>query len=311
MLSVIIPVYKVENTLDRCVKSVISQDVEDMEVILVDDGSPDSCPEMCDEWVRRDERIRVIHKENGGLSDARNAGIEESKGDVITFVDSDDEVGPETYRPLLDYMQTNTECDILEYPIRFVGARKKSDVVLSGATHDVSSLQAKRDYWLREQAYIHSFSCNKLFRRHLFVGVKYPVGKVFEDVRTLPYLLLKAKSVASSQSGCYHYISNDSSISHQYENLGQLLEAQLNALDMLGINVGDSSGLYSELLNTQIDVYCFPATPGSIILPFHRFPLKSIQNWKGKIKLLVQNVFGLKFLCKVYRFAYNIRRIAR
>jgi glycosyltransferase involved in cell wall biosynthesis len=92
MLSVIIPVYKVENTLDRCVKSVISQDVEDMEVILVDDGSPDSCPEMCDEWVRRDERIRVIHKENGGLSDARNAGIEESKGDVITFVDSDDEV---------------------------------------------------------------------------------------------------------------------------------------------------------------------------------------------------------------------------
>ena len=88
-LSIIIPVYRVEATLDRCVKSVLKQDINDMEVILVDDGSPDGCPKMCDEWAEKDSRISVIHKENGGLSDARNAGIDVACGDYITFVDSE------------------------------------------------------------------------------------------------------------------------------------------------------------------------------------------------------------------------------
>ena len=79
-LSIVIPVYRVEGTLDRCVESVLIQDVDDMEVILVDDGSPDSCPQMCDQWAVRDNRIQVIHKENGGLSDARNAGIDIAQG---------------------------------------------------------------------------------------------------------------------------------------------------------------------------------------------------------------------------------------
>ena len=89
-LSVIIPVYRVEATLDRCVESVLRQHVDDMEVILVDDGSPDNCPEMCDKWAVKDRRVHVIHKQNGGLSDARNAGIDVACGEYITFVDSDD-----------------------------------------------------------------------------------------------------------------------------------------------------------------------------------------------------------------------------
>ena len=90
MLSIIIPVYCVENTLDRCVKSIVGQSYHDIEVILVDDGSPDHCPEMCDSWAQKDERIRVIHQNNGGLSDARNVGIDASRGEWLTFVDSDD-----------------------------------------------------------------------------------------------------------------------------------------------------------------------------------------------------------------------------
>lgn len=89
-LSVVIPVFCVESTLDRCVESVLAQDVDDMEVILVDDGSPDDCPRLCDEWAKRDSRISVIHKSNGGLSDARNAGLDVACGQYITFVDSDD-----------------------------------------------------------------------------------------------------------------------------------------------------------------------------------------------------------------------------
>lgn len=89
-LSVIIPVYRTERTLERCVKSILEQSYHDLEVILVDDGSPDNCPQLCDEWALKDSRIRVIHKPNGGLSDARNAGIDAATGDCLTFVDADD-----------------------------------------------------------------------------------------------------------------------------------------------------------------------------------------------------------------------------
>ena len=92
MISVIIPIYKVEEYLYDCVTSVINQTYTSLEIILVDDGSPDNCPQMCDDWAKKDSRIRVIHKKNGGLSDARNAGIEISTGEFIAFVDSDDYV---------------------------------------------------------------------------------------------------------------------------------------------------------------------------------------------------------------------------
>ena len=90
LISVIVPVYKVENFLDRCVESIVGQTYENLEIILVDDGSPDNCPAMCDEWAEKDSRIRVIHKENGGLCSARNAGMDIAAGDYLGFVDSDD-----------------------------------------------------------------------------------------------------------------------------------------------------------------------------------------------------------------------------
>ena len=101
-ISVIVPVYKVEAYLDRCVKSILDQTFEDFELILVDDGSPDRCGVMCDGWAAKDRRIRVIHKENGGLSDARNAGINAALGDWLTFIDSDDYVHPNMFQVLLD-----------------------------------------------------------------------------------------------------------------------------------------------------------------------------------------------------------------
>ena len=90
LISVIIPVYKVEEYLENCIQSVIKQTVSDLEIILVDDGSPDQCPEICDLWADKDSRIKVIHKENGGLSDARNAGLDIAQGEYLSFVDSDD-----------------------------------------------------------------------------------------------------------------------------------------------------------------------------------------------------------------------------
>ena len=90
LVSIIVPIYKVEEYLDECVESIINQTYSNIEIILVDDGSPDRCPQLCDEWAKKDNRIKVIHKENGGVSSARNAGITLSKGEWIWFVDSDD-----------------------------------------------------------------------------------------------------------------------------------------------------------------------------------------------------------------------------
>ena len=124
-LSVVIPVFCVESTLDRCVESVLAQDVDDMEVILVDDGSPDECPRLCDEWAKRDSRISVIHKSNGGLSDARNAGLDVAKGDYIGFVDSDDDAVVQMYECMLNVaLITNVDIVMSDY-IRFFQDGKK------------------------------------------------------------------------------------------------------------------------------------------------------------------------------------------
>ncbi len=107
LISVIVPVYKVEAYLNRCVESIVNQSYSNLEIILVDDGSPDRCPEMCDVWSQKDKRIKVIHKENGGLSDARNAGMAIATGTYIGFVDSDDWIDRDFYEKLLLTLKEN------------------------------------------------------------------------------------------------------------------------------------------------------------------------------------------------------------
>lgn len=121
LISVIVPVYKVERYLDRCVQSIVDQTYRNLEIILVDDGSPDSCPDMCDAWIAKDYRIRVIHQENQGLGAARNSGIESSTGELIGFVDSDDWLEPTMYEALFNSLKNNDAdismtASIMEYP---------------------------------------------------------------------------------------------------------------------------------------------------------------------------------------------------
>ena len=145
-LSVVIPVFRVEHTLQRCVESVLQQDLSDMEVILVDDGSLDHCPKLCDEWAEKDTRIKVIHQENKGLSGARNAGIDIAQGDYLTFVDSDDYLALNTYQPLLALLAQHPEYDILEYPIA-------GRLPLKQKTY--GDMKA---YWLEGEAYRHTYA---------------------------------------------------------------------------------------------------------------------------------------------------------
>ena len=157
-LSIIVPVYRVADTLRRCVDSIISQSFSDWEMILVDDGSPDNCGAICDEYAEKDSRIRVIHQENGGLSDARNAGLKMAKGEFVTFVDSDDYIRQDTYEQVMRYAADEEDVEIIEFPI-VVHAGHASQQELR---FDDMIFPDARTYWLEGKAYAHSYACNKV-----------------------------------------------------------------------------------------------------------------------------------------------------
>lgn len=288
-LSIIIPVYRVEDTLDRCVESVLGQCVDEMEVILVDDGSPDQCPAQCDRWAEKDTRIRVFHKENGGLSDARNAAIDIAQGDYITFVDSDDYLEANTYKPLLQQME---DADILEYSI-------SDRLPLPDRTYTDMN-----EYWLTGQAYMHTYAWNKIYRRKLFEKIRFPKGKVFEDAYTLPLLLKEVRKLKTTSCGFYHYCDNSQGITATAtgQQLRQLLEAHLTN----GMPIDDT--YYMHLLNIQIDV-CEQTTDEPILTP-RRIDTAHFSGSK-KLKAITNNTLGIKQLCKIIHFVHLFRKPSR
>ena len=185
-LSIIIPVYRAEDTLERCIGSILQQSFTSYELILVDDGSPDACPQLCDEYAGKDSRIHVIHKENGGLSDARNVGIKRAKGLYITFIDSDDAIGENSLQHLMEELYQHPDVDILEYPIMERIGHPHREKLLSFSP---KTYQNAIEYWWAEKGYHHTYACNKIFRRSLFQNIEFPKGKSFEDVWTIPKLI--------------------------------------------------------------------------------------------------------------------------
>lgn len=286
-LTVVIPVYHVESTLQRCVQSVLGQQVDDMEVILVDDGSPDRCPQLCDEWQAKDHRIRVIHKPNGGLSDARNAGIGVATGEFITFVDSDDYLAPDTYPALLTLIG---DADIVEYSMA-------ERLTLSNATyHDMGQ------YWLSAKAYAHTYACNKIYRRALFAdSVRYPVGRLFEDAYMLPLLLRKAHKVITTSRGTYHYCYNEQGITATADGqaLSQLLEAHI------GNQMPMDDEYYMHLLNIQMDVWELTGSP--LMLPM-RHVNSSHLHGTLKLKAIALNTIGINNLCRINKAIHHIHK---
>lgn len=279
-LSVVIPVYQVEQTLNRCVESVRCQDVQDMEVILVDDGSPDRCPQLCDEWAAKDTRIQVIHKPNGGLSDARNAGIDIATGEYITFVDSDDYLSPDTYQPLLQKLTEHPEYDIMEYPVA------DSLPLCERTYHDMG------EYWLDCKAYLHTYACNKIYRRELFQDIRYPKGRLFEDAYTFPLLLQATKVLATTNVGLYHYCYNPDGITAQADGkaLAMLLQAHLQS----SMHMNDD--YYLHLANIQSDVW--ERTKDTILLPERQVDIRRLHG-KNKLKAITLNLLGIKTLCRI------------
>lgn len=295
-LSIIIPIYNVEDTLQRCLESVLAQVDETMEVVLIDDGSTDSSGQIAEEMTAGRGNCRLIHQTNKGLSAARNAGIEVAMGDYLTFVDSDDFIAEGTYAALLAVLATHPDYDILEYPALLYYGSKTKQRLLTFSDTTISSI---RDYWLGG-GHLHSYACNKLFRRELFADVRFPEGKVFEDVYTYPFLLQRARVVATTSAGLYYYCQNDKGITAQAggKELNDLLEAHLKHLKLWGEL---TPAYYQSLVNIQIDVY--EATHAEPILP--------VLPYKGTLKLFILHLIGLKRLCQLTQFIHKIRKISR
>lgn len=227
MISVIIPVYKVEKYLDECVNSVINQTYKDLEIILVDDGSPDNCPTMCDQWALKDRRIKVVHKKNGGLSSARNAGLAASNGDYIGFVDSDDFINETMYEDLMRIMLLDNKNIVVSSPItRNVDGKLSSYVVGSFVYTDGKRMRI-RDYMAKFLSLsIDATVWNKLFKRD-FITTMFREGRNNEDFLFMYY---NCKSLfnddlyfAVTDKSHYYYRYTSSSICHQNKNSAKRL----------------------------------------------------------------------------------------
>lgn len=210
MISVIVPCYNVAPYLERCVNSLTAQTYSDLEIILVDDGSTDRTGEVCDRLIEYDSRIKVIHKENGGLSDARNAGIDIARGEFYSFIDGDDFIETDAYEVMMK------EMDAPQVSI-VAGGFIVTDI--EGNTH--ISMSPERQCLTKEDAfldllgghnYITQSSCNKLFRSNLFENIRYKKGILNEDMEILPRLLDRSNVVVLLDKVVYHYIKKPQSI---------------------------------------------------------------------------------------------------
>ena len=213
LVSVIIPIYQVEQYLNSCIDSITSQTYKNIEILLVDDGSPDNCPHLCDEYAKKDSRIKVIHKQNGGLSDARNVAIDIASGEWITCIDSDDYVAPDYIETLYRLaVNNNCKCSVVQ-PVSFHDGetptpRNRTNVDVLNSIDAIAAMfyQTKLD----------TSAWNKLYHRSLFdTGIRYPKGYLFEDNPTTFRLLALCDKIAISQRQLYYYRLREGSIEAQ------------------------------------------------------------------------------------------------
>lgn len=211
LISIIIPVYRVEQYLNKCVQSVVSQTYKNLEIILVDDGSPDKCPAICDEWANKDSRIKVIHKENGGLSDARNAGLAIAKGKYIGFVDSDDYI-EETMYELLYTAIKNEDADLAICNLEKVTEAGEPLSAGSYVKREVFSKEEGLYKILDANNWSYVTAWNKLYKREIWDGIEFPKGKIHEDQFVIHRIIFQCQKIVAIEDKLYKYVQRSGSI---------------------------------------------------------------------------------------------------
>jgi glycosyltransferase involved in cell wall biosynthesis len=319
ILSIIVPVYKVEAYIHKCITSILNQTLTDFELILIDDGSPDNCGTICDDYAKKDKRIIVIHQKNQGLSAARNAGLDIAKGEYITFVDSDDSIAIDTYYDNMEILLNDKSIDILEYQY-YQGYNDKWKLIADPVSH----IYGKKDiflYWA-----LHSQKgpnvWNKIYKNVIFIKVRFPYGKVYEDLYILPDISEKSSHLFISDKGAYFYLIREDSLSNGSNPFKreQPFNKQLDHYDAW-IKVNNKIKFYKaynkdRIFNYNHYVSAFICTkrdyPNKDLRIYEKeierfnFSLLNILNsqldYKSKLKLILIKIIGIRRLIFLYKY---------
>jgi glycosyltransferase involved in cell wall biosynthesis len=248
MLSVIVPVYNVQHFINKCVLSIVNQTYRDLEIILVDDGSTDLSGQLCDEWAKKDERIYVIHKTNGGLSSARNAGINFSHGNFIAFVDSDDFVDINMYQTMISAIErTGKDIACCGRIVDLWGKKEKSEFCLN---HERIFNKKEAIKTILKLNIIDVSACDKVYKREIFDTIRYPEGKISEDAAIIFHLLNISNGVVHIGKAFYHYIYRENSISKS-SYTHKAYDAYVNCFNTINFIQNN----YTDLLK-ECKIYC-------------------------------------------------------
>lgn len=229
LISVIIPIYEVEKYLRKCVDSVLAQTYKNLEIILVDDGSPDNCGKICDEYAKKDNRVKVIHKRNGGLSSARNAGLDIAKGELVGFVDSDDYISPCMYEKLHNVLKTE-QTDLALCDLEYVNK--------DGPFTNKNVPALKKETLTREEALkkLHNIPASvnhKLYKKKIFNGLRFRDGALYEDQFILHHIFNRLRKATIIIDKLYFYLQHSNSITAKYKYDLDLVHALWERADFL------------------------------------------------------------------------------
>lgn len=321
-LSIIIPIYKTEEYLAECVNSILSQKTRDLEVILIDDGSPDNCPAMCDEFAKADSRVKVVHKENGGLSSARNVGLKVATGKYVAFVDSDDKLFPSSIQEILLWIKSNNEdiCFLKVLKLYPDGSKRDLGEVIHGSQLKAHNKEDVVAYLASGFKYPGS-AWGKLFRREFLLenDLHFPYDRRYsEDLGFIRDCILYADSFDSLDVQYYQYRQGrEGSITNKIsaKNFYDLFKFVNESAEKLTVDKKAKDSVSTSLM-------CFVAYEYSILLYLYsllpeldkktafeklkeyKWILRFTGNKKGKAIFFVCNVFGIRFtslLMKQYR----------
>lgn len=262
LISIIVPIYNVEQYLEKCIDSIVNQTYTNLEIILVDDGSPDNCPAICDEWKKRDSRIRVIHKENGGLSDARNAGLAVATGEYLGFVDSDDWIHKGMFSSLLKCMNEN-DSDIAACGVELVFEDGKKSMLTSDFVGVLSTEEALKS--IINESLLKQPVWYKLYKRDVIKNILFPLGKCNEDVFWSYQAIANANSVSIINDPLYFYRQRENSIMGNNFSLKRLDALEAKVLRQRFINerfkeltvLAEADLWFSCIYDLQMSLKCF------------------------------------------------------
>lgn len=281
-LSIIVPVYGVAKYLRKCIDSLLSQDFKDCEIILVDDGSPDECPQICDDYAEKYTNIKAIHQENAGLSEARNTGIRAAKGEYIMYVDSDDYLEPNVLGALMEQIE-HDQLDVLRF--RMQNVKEDGEVFIphegmKSDFNDYSNTPTDGLLFLNERMWVQCYAVQFIIRRELALQELFTPGIYFEDTDWTPRMLLQAKRVASSEIIAYNYLWREGSITLSQKDIAKQrkqLHDKMNLLEKLnqwGKQVSDRRWFDSMISSLVVNI------AGMLAGPFYNERREHVQRIK-------------------------------